>query len=276
IEDDTKRNRITGLFHSMNAVAIMLAPPLGALIADELGYTEVFMVSLVMMLVLLIFLFFYDLFKFNDHYHHREHGELIYRDLNPFAQVKDFLENKQLRTSAIIGMLASFTLPFISLVLPFILIEQMGLSNFHLGVMLFVFGLVHSFQYFFGIISDKIGERKSILFGVSTLVLTFFLFFLTDNYFLMLAIMLVRSIGISLWNVAMWSYLSKIGEENNIEGKVIGGYIALSRIASTISFVVSGALLVAWGHFILLFYSLIILIGLFATYKSVGNRAVTL
>lgn len=45
ITDDTKRTRISGLFHSALSVAAMISPPIGALIADYYGYEEVFLVS---------------------------------------------------------------------------------------------------------------------------------------------------------------------------------------------------------------------------------------
>lgn len=276
VEDDTKRNRVTGLFHSMNALAIMVAPPIGALIADELGYTEVFMTSFILMLIILIGMFIYDIFKHNDHYKHRERGELIYRDLNPFAQVKDFLTDAHLRGAAFLGMMVNFSAPFVTLILPFIIIEQLGLSNFHLGLFSFIFGFVHAFQYYFGILSDYLGDRKSIILGLIIWSSTTGLFFFTNNYFILLTLMFIHSIGGALWNVSMWSHLSTIAEKKNIEGKVIGGYISLSRTASSLSFLVSGALLIAWGKSILLFYTALVFIGLFVSWKEIGKVSVNL
>lgn len=228
------------------------------------------------MVFLLIGLAIYDYFFFNDNYKHREKEKVTARDVNPFTQVKDVLKDKDLRSICILGMFTNATQPFLTLVLPFLFIDQMGLTNFHLGVVFFLFGFAHVFQYFLGMLSEKIGDRMSILIGVCTFCMTFLVLGFIKKYYVILIILFIKAFGGSLWNVTAWSYMSKIAEKKQMEGKVVGSYMALSRLSITTSFIVSGILLTFIKEYILLVYGGLIVIGLLFTYKKIGRLSVVL
>lgn len=264
VKHNKTRSAANGFFNSMLSVAAVIAPMVGGFIADNYGYTHVFLVSSLTMLVILFVFLLLDVFFYNDSLQiHRTHTNLTKRDLNPFINVIDVMKIKELRRLSLIGMAENFSLPLASLVLPYLIIQKMGLSNSHLGMAIFLLSFPAIFQYFLGSYSDKIGSGKSIIMGVSTSAIGLILMFFAKSYEMLLLLLILRSLGTSLWNVSAYSYISYFGEKYNIEGKVVGSYLSLSRTSSTLGFLVSGLLLVFLAEQIFLVYATIIILALF-------------
>jgi len=184
------------------------------------------------------------------------------------------LSFKELRAISVLGICANFTSPFLILVLPYLIIEKMGLTNTHLSIAMFLVGGAHLLQYIFGIYVDKIGKGKGIYMGLIIFAFAIIMLFFVNNYELLLAFILLKGIGGGLWNISATSYMSDIAEKHNIEGKVIGSYSSLARISMAISFGVSGFILTFWGTNIFLIYGAIVLVPLLFVAKTIlkGNN----
>jgi len=172
----------------------------------------------------------------------------------------DMLQFRDLRIVSAAGFIANFVVPLIILVLPFYIITTLGLTNTHLSIAIFVVSLSHAMQFLMGSVCQRIGERKSMFIGLLSTGIFFVLLFFTKSFEWFLVILFLRGIGAGLWNVSAWSFMSNIAEKHNIEGKVVGSYSSISRIAISISFAATGALLVGVQQAIFVIYGIILFI----------------
>ncbi len=269
VEDESKRSRITGVAQSVVSIAVILSPFIGGYIADTMGYQQVFIVAWSIMVVVLISLMIYDMFFFTDNYEHRPKRKLKKRDFNPLKDVKDMLKFRELRAMSIIGFAANFTTPYMALVLPFVIMQKMGLDNIHISVAIFLMGLAHTLQYFFGRYADKIGSGKGSIIGITFSGSVLIAMFFAKTYIFLMILVFLRALGGALFNVSTWSYMSKIAEKNGIEGKVVGSYTAIARVAVSISFIFSGFMLATTSSAIFLIYGIIILTSVFIVGKTI-------
>lgn len=276
VEDDSRRSRVTGVAQSIVSIAVIIAPFIGGYIADYFGYQYVFLTAWAVMIVVLIGLMLFDLFFFNNNYEHRLRERLRKKDFNPFKDIKEVVKIKELRAVSILGFAANFTIPYMTLVLPFIIMQQMGLSNLHMSVAVFLMGVAHTLQFVFGKFADKIGSGKGTLYGLSISSLVLIGMTFTKSYPILLLLIFIRAIGGSFWNVSAWSFMSHIAEKKRIEGKVVGSFTSISRIAVAISFVLSGFILPQLTSKIFALYGIIILTGIILTRKTIlaGGQAI--
>ncbi|MBN1175989.1 MFS transporter [Candidatus Woesearchaeota archaeon] len=198
------------------------------------------------------------------------------KDLNPFTDVKEMLSYPKLRKLAFIGALANITTPLMILVIPFVIIEKMGLTNAQLSVAVFMMGAAHILQLFAGQVADKIGKRRTIAIGLTISSIGLFGLFLAPTYEIILVALFVKAVGGSLFNISMWSYMSDIAEANNIEGKVVGSYSSISRITITISFALGGFLLGILGVKIFLLYGFFIFLPVIIFSKMLFGKRMPL
>lgn len=264
-----ERSKKTGIFQSLLSVAAMVAPLLGGVVADAYGYKAVFATSLMISIIVFVGILIHDKLFYKDTSPHRKKTTLKVRDGNPFLDILDMLKIKEMRVISFLGVMANFTAPFNIMVLPFIIIKKMGLSNTHLSIALFVIGGAHICQFLFGSFADWFGKGKSIVLGLTMSSLALVIMFFTKSYNTLLIIILIKAAGGGLWNVSAWSYMSDIGEKLNIEGKIIGSYSALARISTAISFIIAGSILALWQEGIFLFFAAAIIIPLILVAKKI-------
>ncbi len=260
IVKNAHRGKANGLFHSIISVAIIIAPLVGGAIADSLGYEAVFFVALLSMIVILSGIVVFDAFFYSDDHPHRKKDKLKKRDFNPIADVKAVLKYKELRAISVVGICVNFAMPFSFLVLPFIIIQKMGLSNTHLSIAVFLIGFAYLFQVGFGSFADKVGKGQAVMIGTFLSAFGLLMLFFAQSYLVLLLFILVKSFGNSLFNVSAWAYMSDYGEKYKIEGKVVGSYQSVVRIFSTISSILTGVVLVALHNGVFIVYGLITLI----------------
>lgn len=266
---DNERSKKTGVFHSLLSVATMVAPLLGGVVADAYGYTAVFMLSLIVAIMALTGVIVHDKLYFKDASPHRKKPELKARDSNPLLDILDMLKIKQMKPISILGIMSNFTTPFVIMVLPYIIIEKMGLTNTHLSIALFIMGAAHICQFILGAFADKFGLGKSISLGLSVFSVALIGMFFTRSYNVLLLLILLKAFGGALWNVSAWAYMSDIGEKLKIEGKIVGSYSALARAANAISFIIAGSILSIWQEGIFLFYAAIVALPLIILGKKI-------
>lgn len=256
--DNHYRAKKTGVFNSILSVAALAAPLIGGFIADNYGYTSIFVVAQIIMIIVLFGLIIYDSIFYDDKKQvHRKRKPFKWRDVNPFKDVFDMLKFPKLRIIATVGFIVNFTVPLMILVLPYYIIDVLGLSNSHLSIAIFLIAASHAMQFIMGIVADRIGKRKGMVVGLSIVGLFFILMFFANSFEIFLIFIFLRGIGAGLWNVSAWASMSNLAEKHEIEGKVVGSYSSISRMAITISFALSGFILVAAGSKIFLIYGIL-------------------
>ncbi len=265
VNHDNERSKTNGLFLSILAVAVIVAPLVGGFIADNYGYQMLFKVAVVSMLAILVGFLVFDVFFYDDNHPHRKKSSLKFSDINPFHNIVEFFKIPELSYVGVVGFFANVTVPFGVLLLPTLIVERMGLSNSHLAIAIFVMSFSGIFQYFLGSWIDSWSENTKyngkgmgIVFGLTTNALFLFLMYFAPNFEVLIGFILLRSIGVSLWGVSAWAYMSDVGEKYGVEGKVIGTYSSISRIAITLSFIGTGYLLTFFSKEIFLIYGAIV------------------
>jgi MFS family permease len=254
---------------SVLAVAVIVAPLVGGFIADNYGYQMIFKVAVVAMLAILVGFLVFDVFFYDDNHPHRKKDKLKSRDLNPFKNIVEFFKIPELRYIGIVGFFANMTVPFGVLLLPTLIVERMGLPNSYLAIAIFVMSFSGIFQYFFGSWVDSWSHRTKyngkglgIVSGLLVNVIFLALMYFAPSFEILIAFILLRSIGVSLWSVSAWAFMSDVGEKYNVEGKIIGTYSSISRIAITLSFIGTGYLLVVFSQQVFLIYALLVFLPL--------------
>ena len=96
--------------------------------------------------------------------------------------------------------------------------------------------------------SDKFGSRRCILIGCTIAGVSIITIPFMPTIPTLIALMLFKSLGSSLWNVSAWSFMSTIGENIHKEGEIVGSYAALAKIGAFISFIVSGVVVMTVGY----------------------------
>ncbi|MFP4523394.1 MAG: MFS transporter [Candidatus Woesearchaeota archaeon] len=271
INDDIsnqKRGRINGIFQTSISIAAITAPLLGGFISDNYSFLRLFQISSVGIIATILFVLFFDYFFYDDNHKHRIRSQKESRQFNIIKQFKTILAYKELRRAITSGIVVNIAIPLSTLVFPFIIIKQMGLSNSHLSIAIFLVAFAHIFQAFFGYMTERVGKGKGILFGSIFQAVCIILMFFTTRYEILLFLIFLRSIGTSIWNVSILGYISDVGEKYNIEGRVTGVFHSISRIFTTISFIVTGFILAHITHWIFFIYGAIALIGMLFIHKT--------
>lgn len=79
-----------------------------------------------------------------------------------------------------------------------------NIDNTSIGVMLFVGSLAYiSFTYIGGILCEKIGQKRVIIFGLGFMFLSLALLSIVDNYIIFLIDMFIMNIGLALTSIAI-------------------------------------------------------------------------
>lgn len=58
----------------------------------------------------------------------------------------------------------------------------------------------------------------------------------------------MHSLGASIWNTSAWAFMSKTGEENDIEGEMVGSYISMAKIGALPASAVNGLIVTYLGY----------------------------
>ena len=254
VEDGIKKDRghLSGLFLSLGYIGRLVAPVIGGLLADHFFIKFPFIVSIVIMAVLLL-----CLLKGT----HLKQAKIKKSDLNPLADIRTFLSFKDLQAMGLLGICAHATLPTTTLFLPIFIIENLNLSNTHVGIALFFLGVTHLLQGYLGRISDRIGNAKGVVTGLSAIGVLFCLIYLTDSYLSLVLLLFLIGICGSLWNVSAWTLMSNIGEKVNKEGLIVTSYLSIAKIGALFSYFVSGIIVDNYSFQFLAFLNGIILIA---------------
>ncbi|MBN1793005.1 MFS transporter [Candidatus Woesearchaeota archaeon] len=236
-----ERGSKAGVFLSFSYIGFLIAPPIGAYLAQLVSIRFTLMLSLFGMLILLVWL---TLWKS----HHKPVIEK--RDFNPWRSIKIFLSHKKLRAMAILGAAMNSKNPVFQIFLPLLLL-QMGYTYAAVGMVFFLDGFSYLFQGVAGKIVDKVGSAKVVIISVLFASSAFTLMGFADSIVFLCLLVVFQALASAFWNISAWTLMSETGEQEGIEGVVVGSYSSLARIGYFILSVASGFIAVAYGMRIL-------------------------
>lgn len=263
VEDaiDRKRGEYTGWTQSLSYVGRLVAPVIGAVVADRFFIEAPFLVSIVLLAILFLFLFKKERIP-----------KITKKSLNPLAEIRGFLSHRKLRGMAVMGMVMHASEPALRLFLPLFIIYELGLGISFVGFALFFEGITHVFQFWFGKVADKYGSWKIVLLGCFIYAAGLCLLGISDSFILLALCLLINGTGGAMWNTSAWSLMSDIGEKYRKEGSVVTTYISLAKIGSFASFLVSGLVVTFYGiQALFLANGLVILAGIVLAFSFLKN-----
>lgn len=234
--DDAHRGKYTGIFFTIKDGVRILGPILGGYLADKwIGIPFISAVVILLASTLLL-----RSAKF-----HRKKESAIH----PFKDLKWFITHKQLLPFVILGPLMNGLLPVVTVFLPLLIVNNLGMSYAAAGAASSAYMAGHLAQFFFGDLSDRIGPVKLIIAGTLTMSLAVILTpFLGVNYVALLSIFVIYGAGAAAWNVSANQWLSTLGERENKEGVVLGSYISIAKLGEGTAYLVSAVIVASFGY----------------------------
>ncbi|MCA9496010.1 MAG: MFS transporter, partial [Nanoarchaeota archaeon] len=241
-EDSIKKNRgfWTGLFLSLGTIGALLGPIIAGFIANWY-YSKMLLLAGVFFSIVSIFLLAFIPEK------KIKKKKITIKDFNLFLEIKEYLKFKELQGMALLGILMNSKNQIYVIFFPILVIENLGLNEISLGILLSIPVFFHIFQVYFGKIADKISAEFGVLLGVGLVASAFLIIPFANSFILLFLILLVYGIGGSIWNVNAWSLMGRIAKEKNIEGEVIGSYSSLSKLGMFVATLTSAGLVGIFG-----------------------------
>ncbi|MDY6788441.1 MAG: MFS transporter [Candidatus Nanohaloarchaea archaeon] len=264
--DQDTRGKYTGIGMSIKSVGKSGGSLAGGYIADYFGLITPFYVGLSLTTGLLI------VFSFVPR---REDYSVSRGDFNLFRELGEFLSFVKLQGMAVLGFFMHAKNITIATFLPLFISKELGFSYSVVGNTLFLLGVLHLLQFAWGSLID--GKKKSnfVVGGVLTTAVALLIFSQAQTSYILYLAALVHSLGASLWNTSAWAFMSDIGEENDIEGEVVGSYMSLSKIGALPASIVNGFIVTYLGYSSLfgLYAGLVTLAGVVALAMFARSRA---
>ena len=257
IEDSIKKGRgkFTGISLSLEYVGRLLGPIVGGLLADIVFIKAPFATSLIVIALLLFLLPRSKVIKI------RKKAKIGWLE-----GIRHFLSFKQLKGMALIGIVMHSAIPAFLVFLPLFITENLNLSFIFVGYAIFALESPHILQFVFGKWADR-NAKKLILVGTLISGLLMSLISQINIYTILLFVLFIRGIGLSMWNISAWTFMSEIGEKRRMEGEVIGSYLSIVKIGSFVSFILSGLLVYLYGiSSLFLINGIIIVLGVLFAY----------
>jgi len=258
VQDSINRLRGTygGFALSLKHIGIILGPALGGYLADRFSIKLVFI--LVIILTALIGLFLSSIKE-------RSQKRVYLDDFRLIKNIRNLIRIRELRNLAFLGFFVQLNNPAMGIFLPLLIIDDMGLSYLKVGIALSFIGIFFAFQFVFGAISDRIGNKKSIIIGNIIACVALFLISLTSSYILLLLCLLIFSFGGAFWNPAAYSIMADIGSRTESIGEVMGVYNSIGKIGEFTGYIISGIIVAFLGiRFLFAFNGVMMFIGVIA------------
>jgi len=240
IRYNKQRGRQTGKYLSWGFLGGLIGPLVGAWLADYFFIRAPFILAIIILFVLALYLLVNDIENLPA-------GHIKLTELNWWGTIKKFLSFPQLKGMAIMGMVMHATNPAMKLFLPIIIVNKLEMDYRAIGIAMFVYGITHLVQAWFGQLSDLLGHHRVVMGGSALMAVSLGLIAWTPSYAWLLVLLFIQGIGASLWNVSAWSLMSVIGEKQSIEAQVLTSYFSLAKVGSLISFIVSAWLVSRLG-----------------------------
>lgn len=233
VEDSIKsrRGEKSGWYLTFSYLGRVVGGPIAIIMADLLFIQSPFFVAIGILGFLLMLLF--D--KKELHFKKIHKGDFDY-----VGNMKRYLSFKKLRGMAILGAAMQANHLPLTIFIPLFIINDLGEPLSSVGYILFLLGVSHLFQFYFGKMSDRIGPGKLVLTGVTIFGLGSMAIFMVNNLIELALVVGIMGLGSGMWNVSAWHLMSNIGEKIKREGLVVTSYMALASIGAFVSSMFSG------------------------------------
>jgi MFS family permease len=229
-----KRGALTGISQSIRRIGNVSAPIVAGLLADRFFVTAPIILNLIILVILIPVLYIES--RGDGHNINREQKNTI----NRWERLRWFLRNPKLRALAIIGPTVNAALPIITLILPLFVLQKLGLGYIYVGYLISAWIVSKLFQWLLGHIADRISWERGIVIGTLVTGAGLIAIAFTQNYWLILVLILIAGTSDALWDISAVTLLSHIGAKENRTGEAIGTYFTFAKIGSFASFVASG------------------------------------
>lgn len=219
----------TGIFLSVGTIGSFVGPIEAGFVADSFFAKSLLIISAVFAFISFLFLLYLPEMKIQKVQTFKK------SDLNPLVQIKTFFSHRKLKGMAFIGMLANGKGEIYNIFFPIFVLTVLNLPKNYLGFLLAIPVLMHVLQFWFGKIADTVSEEFGTLLGIT--ISAGAIFFLPYVKFLPVLVLLlvIYGIGGAIFNVNAWALMSRIGEEEKMEGEVVGTYYSLAKLGVFIS-----------------------------------------
>lgn len=192
VRDKSKRNKLSrneGILYTVYNLGWVIGPLIAGYIASKFGFSFVFLTASLILLFSLIVL---NYFKISDHKVKKR------VDSNLFRNFIEFFSNKERLVAYFLGGGANFWWVLIYLFMPLYLNDK-GIGIDKISIFLFVVLIPNVlFSYFFAVKASKIGFKKVFIVGYLILALTTFFCFFIENIFIIVALLVLATVGISM------------------------------------------------------------------------------
>ncbi|PIZ00785.1 hypothetical protein COY62_01135 [bacterium (Candidatus Howlettbacteria) CG_4_10_14_0_8_um_filter_40_9] len=253
ISSDGRRGTVTGVYESIASIGIILGPILGSVIIARSSIDNLFKFVTISFLFIIFLIFI--LKETSSH--------LNLKNFRLKHISRDFWKRDNLKGLGILGFFVSFAYPAQTVFLPLLLLKDFHLPLKYIGFFTAAVTAFCLLQFVHGWLCDKVGSN--ILMIIGTLIYAFSLIMVSVNHSLplLVALLLLWSLGESLWSTTSLCHLAGIGEKNNRQGQMTSSYFAIIKMGSFLSFLISGVLVYFLGiRFLFFFYGVMLLFGI--------------
>ncbi len=249
---------IRGTYLSIASFAWVVAQIALALYLGEFSFRTIYIVSFVIMVLFLLV----SLLKL------RNLPDPVYDEVKSIRYIKEFFQNKNLFRSYVLAWLLHFFFCWMIIYTPIYLSAHLGFTWKEIGtifaIMLLPFSII---PFGLGKYSDKIGERKMLMYGYTiTAFTTLFLFFTqAHNVWVWALLLFLTRVGAATVEIMVDTYFFKHIRPENEQ------YIGVYRSASPVAFIIGPLLASAAFIFIPSFnyiYLILAAIMLFGIYLA--------
>jgi MFS family permease len=258
IGTNAERGILAGIYLSITHIGMALSPLVGGYLTENFSLQLPFFVGIWLSFVLLLYALIF--------YQSNSHATYSIEVFSFIAPIRRYLSNRELLGLAIQGCAAHAVQPAISLFLPILIIQQLGLTYTSVGIAFFCHGLFNALQFIGGFLSDKIGSARTTYVGITLKLLAFLIVGFASSFNAVLLGVLIISLGSSIWNIAIWTHMSTIAQKERFQGEAMGAYMAIVKMAGFISFLAAGVLSIVVGvQNMYIIYSGLLVIGTLAS-----------
>ncbi|MBS3072773.1 MFS transporter [Candidatus Pacearchaeota archaeon] len=262
IKDKSPRKRLPrneGLIYTFANFSWVIGPLMAGYIASKFGNKTIFFIAS-LLIFLCIIIFFISGIKDNK--------KERYADKNIFKNIKDFLNNKNRVITYIIGSGPSFWWSMIYLFIPLYIINN-GLNELLIGYFLFAIPIpLILLEYKFSKLTSKIGFRKLFKLGFLIAAIASIICFFVPNYYIVLIILILASIGLAMLEPTTEAYYFKILDKKE-EQRFYGPYNTRIEIGGLLGkFIPSLLILILPFDYIFLIFGIAMLFFFFISFKA--------
>lgn len=249
MEKTKSTNRSTGFgYWSLGyATSSICAISIGGIVANRLGFRVGLLVSTVFALMFLMYVFTY----IKDTKTQKPQAKENVNEKIKFSEILSLFKNKSI-LSALVFSNFPIQIVFFGIfqyALPLYMNDN-GISQSNIGRILTIFGLIALFTPMIASIADKMrNDRIFIIVGNTITGIFLILFFIFNNFYMLIISIISLSIGVMFVDSVEESYITSSKEAKAIgEAKLLSVYKTLEKMMAVISPLIAGVLITTFNY----------------------------